>query len=680
MDTLAPPFNRIFPDVETAHWAFDTLRYTITQLGLHNPYDVRFALTLVNYSSTPALHLSFGGWLVLGFRAGQIELTLLAELVHSNYTLPPLESTVKEGNPEVRSYTLPLDKVRPMTSDLQHAFQVTLTFVADKFSDWKRSPYWKQHRPELVEAVFKPETRPHLLATGLADLDLLYEPQRTAFYHDISEDRAAYTVNPSDDTGEIMTEETPTDTDLAPPLSKIFTNRAEAEWVFDLLEYAFDELGITSPDDERYVISQPKGRNNLHFTLGNWLTLAFNNNRKSNFKLTLALFQQSNFSEHFHIERESGDGFKQPDHEPAIGLYRLKIDEIVMSKKAELKAFWQPTLVFIAKKFRNWKRSIYRKSNHPIIAQAIFDPDVRAKLFNGELSLDTNIEAPDDTTSTAPKYSLEELAADTSYDPSEVERWVRAIKRKGQAILYGPPGTGKTFLAEHLARYLIGGGDGFREVVQFHPAYAYEDFMQGLRPVPREGRLDYQLVPGRFLEFCAKAEQCNDPCVLIIDEINRTNLSRVFGELMYLLEYRTESIPLAGGGERFQIPAKVVLLGTMNTADRSIALVDHALRRRFAFIKLSPNFEILYRYHKTHTDFPPGTLAKLIQQLERLNQAIGDPDYAIGITFFMDDRLQDHLGDIWQMEIEPYLDEYFFDRPAHVDEFRWERIKDTLSL
>ncbi len=113
---------------------------------------------------------------------------------------------------------------------------------------------------------------------------------------------------------------------------------------------------------------------------------------------------------------------------------------------------------------------------------------------------------------------------------------MRAIERKGQVILYGPPGTGKTYLAEHLARHLIGGGDGFRELVQFHPAYSYEDFIQGIRPQARpEGGLDFRLVPGRFLEFCDAARDRTGRCVLIIDEINRADLARVFGELMYLL-------------------------------------------------------------------------------------------------------------------------------------------------
>jgi 5-methylcytosine-specific restriction protein B len=148
-----------------------------------------------------------------------------------------------------------------------------------------------------------------------------------------------------------------------------------------------------------------------------------------------------------------------------------------------------------------------------------------------------------------PAYPLEKCAHDVGFDTNLLERWVRAIERKRQAVIYGPPGTGKTFIAEHLAKHLIGGGDGFSQIVQFHPAYAYEDFIQGIRPKPLDGGgLHYPVVPGLFLKFCEKAKSFRNCCVLIIDEINRANLARVFGELMYLLEYRKQEVPLASGG------------------------------------------------------------------------------------------------------------------------------------
>jgi 5-methylcytosine-specific restriction protein B len=140
---------------------------------------------------------------------------------------------------------------------------------------------------------------------------------------------------------------------------------------------------------------------------------------------------------------------------------------------------------------------------------------------------------------------------------------------------------------------------------------------------------------------------------------------------MYLLEYRDREIPLAGGGA-LKIPANLRLIGTMNTADRSIALVDHALRRRFAFLALYPNYDLLRRYHqRAHTDFPVEGLIRVIQ---RLNRKIGDPHYQVGLTYFLRPDLTGQLEDIWRMEILPYLEEYFFDRPGEVEAFRWEQI------
>jgi hypothetical protein len=269
-----------------------------------------------------------------------------------------------------------------------------------------------------------------------------------------------------------------------------------------------------------------------------------------------------------------------------------------------------------------------------------------------------------------PEYSLSQCAAETGIDEVELGRWLRAIERKGQAVLYGPPGTGKTFVSQRLARHLIGGGNGFVELVQFHPAYTYEDFIQGIRPQSlADGTLTYPLVPGRFLDFCARAKAITDTCVLIVDEINRANLARVFGELMYLLEYRDHSLPLAGGNV-LSIPPNVRIIGTMNTADRSIALVDHALRRRFAFLPLQPNYTVLRRFQAQHGFDASG----LIAVLEQVNRDIGDANYAVGISFFMRTQLDQELEDLWRMEIEPYLEEYFFDRREVFERFRWAHI------
>ena len=278
-----------------------------------------------------------------------------------------------------------------------------------------------------------------------------------------------------------------------------------------------------------------------------------------------------------------------------------------------------------------------------------------------------------------PVYQLEEISKITGFQTTQLTQWIHTINRKQQTIIQGPPGTGKTFLAQKLAQHLIGGGDGFSDTIQFHPAYTYEDFMQGIRPQSQDGQLTYPIVPGRFLEFCEKAEACEDICVLIIDEINRANLSQVFGELMYLLDDRQDTkrfITLASG-QKFRIPTNVRIIGTMNTADRSIALVDQALRRRFAFIPLYPNYELLQNYH--HREKTGFIVDKLIGILKNINRTINNKHYELGISFFLTKTLAEDIQDIWQMEIEPYLEEYFFDDQAKMDEFLWDKIKDKLS-
>ena len=273
-----------------------------------------------------------------------------------------------------------------------------------------------------------------------------------------------------------------------------------------------------------------------------------------------------------------------------------------------------------------------------------------------------------------PSYSLTQCATDTGIAEATLTHWRNAIQRKGQAIVYGPPGTGKTFVAQKLAQHLVDGDDSRIEIVQFHPAYSYEEFMQGMRPKARaDGTLDYPLVDGRFVQFCKAARTSTSTSVLIIDEINRANLSRVFGELMFLLEYRDQVITLASG-ERFSIPRNVVLLGTMNTADRSIALVDHALRRRFAFLALRPNYELMRRFHANTTI----QIEMLIHLLQQINAHIGDANYHLGPSFFLVSGFETQLPSIWQTEIEPYLEEYFFDKPDVVDQFRWEVIRGSL--
>lgn len=466
-------------------------------------------------------------------------------------------------------------------------------------------------------------------------------------------------------------------TELAKPFLEIFVDRAEAEWAFNLLRQTVERLGVRDPYDPRFALTMPhrSGRHQLRLNFGGWLVLGFRYQKNLAYRINMALIaDRVNLGHQF-----AASPFAQSGNEPYVYNYELPI-EMVKAMPDELRQAYDVTLDYIGWKFGHWKRSPYWKQHKPEVMEAVLSADKREQLFSQGLAEVPPAlrEAPEPYLwqDRAMAYSLAQCARETGLDEALLARWVQAIERKGQVILYGPPGTGKTYVAERLAEHLTGGGDGFWELVQFHPAYTYEDFVQGLRPRNRpEGGLDYPLVPGRFLEFCEKAQTCQDRCVLIIDEINRADLAQVLGELMYLLEYRDREINLAGGAT-FRVPANVRLIGTMNTADRSVALVDHALRRRFAFLSLYPNYEVLRRFH-AKTGFP---VERLIETLQRLNRQIGDRHYEVGITFFLHWNLAEQLEDIWRMEIEPYLEEYFFDQPEKVAAFRWETIKDQVGL
>jgi 5-methylcytosine-specific restriction protein B len=238
------------------------------------------------------------------------------------------------------------------------------------------------------------------------------------------------------------------------------------------------------------------------------------------------------------------------------------------------------------------------------------------------------------------------------------------LREKRQLIFYGPPGTGKTYVAQRLASHVTSSG-GTYKLVQFHPSYAYEDFVEGYRPRPATegGGITFELVPGPLRQIAdAARDDPAHPYVLIIDEINRGNLAKVFGELYFLLEYRDEVIALQySPDQEFSLQGNLYVIGTMNTADRSIALVDAAMRRRFYFVSFFPQEEptagLLRRWlEREGKGLTPALL------LEALNEEIADRDFAIGPSYFMTPRIgeEGELERIWRHAIMPLLEEQFF--------------------
>lgn len=263
----------------------------------------------------------------------------------------------------------------------------------------------------------------------------------------------------------------------------------------------------------------------------------------------------------------------------------------------------------------------------------------------------------------APPVTMMAIAESLFVDVGWLTQVRDVLLERGQIVLYGPPGTGKTRIARELASSLA--PPERVHFVQFHPAYSYEDFIEGLRPKVGGGLAQFEVRPGPLRRIAsAAAANPDDQFVLVIDEINRANLARVLGELVFLLEYRDTAVTLPYSGEQLSLPHNVLIIGTMNTADRSIALIDAAIRRRFAFFRLAPDCAPVEGLLADWLDANAREMGWVDELVNTANEIIQSPDHAIGPTFFMRPGLDEAmLNRIWKWQVLPYLDEFLYDAP-----------------
>lgn len=275
-------------------------------------------------------------------------------------------------------------------------------------------------------------------------------------------------------------------------------------------------------------------------------------------------------------------------------------------------------------------------------------------------------------------YTKEDFLSEVYMTEAGYTRMQSVLKNKKNIILQGAPGVGKTFAAKRLAWSMMGEKDESRvEFVQFHQNYSYEDFVMGYKPVQDGFELRY----GIFYQFCQRASNLPDKdFFFIIDEVNRGNMSKIFGELLMLIErdYRGTKATLAYNGLPFSVPKNLYLIGMMNTADRSLAMIDYALRRRFSFFEMEPGFDS-DGFSRYQASLDNETLNELIDRVKDLNKEISadkslGKGFCIGHSYFcgQDTCTDEWLDSVVNYDILPMLSEYWFDDPARLQ--RWENI------
>lgn len=319
-------------------------------------------------------------------------------------------------------------------------------------------------------------------------------------------------------------------------------------------------------------------------------------------------------------------------------------------------------------------------------------PDDQTILEALEALLDAYEQLIEPLTSASPEvavselYTIDDALKDLFFDQSFVEEVLDIWKAKKNVILQGAPGVGKSYVARRLAYALMGKKDNRQlEAVQFHQSYSYEDFVRGFRP---NGEGGFTLEDGIFLDFCTRAMNSDQPHILVIDEINRGNLSKILGELMLLVEHdkrgdewatklaykRADELP-------FFVPENLYILGMMNTADRSLSMVDYALRRRFAFIDVEPQFHSdKFKKHLLAKGVPADLVERIVSRMTSLNDAIWNdrvnlgPGFRIGHSFFTPSKaIGDHeqwYRRVVNTEVFPLLKEYWFDDPTKAEQWQ----------
>ena len=473
----------------------------------------------------------------------------------------------------------------------------------------------------------------------------------------------------------------------AAPFQRLFPRR-EAEQVLNDASAVVESLEDTEGFNENLLSITITDLNRgsgirMSINYGNWLVFHYSPYWKAGYKL--ALRKEGMFKEQL-LNKEN---FKEESPKGPFCSAHFEFEEYE-DMSDELWDSYLADLPLAVETFANWSGSPYRRHHLEELHSLIMNEEERARLLKEGLSISAEQESElsdldsEETTQTNPPYS-EELALEELFlSKNQFTDILAMLKAKKNIILQGPPGVGKTFIARRLAYALMEEKDEDRApMIQFHQSYSYEDFIQGYRP---DGEGGFELRNGIFYELCRTAQKNpNQDYFLVIDEINRGNLSKIFGELLMLIEADKRDSSLAlqlthtkNPNDKFFVPENIHLIGTMNTADRSLSVVDYALRRRFAFISLEAEFRSpKFTSFLSQQGVPESKIKLLVQALSNLNDTIEKDKslgngFSIGHSFFCPPAdladFKDWYRKVVKFEVEPLLAEYWLDATEKVEE------------
>ncbi|MBI1299672.1 AAA domain-containing protein [bacterium] len=720
INELAPPFDHLFANREEAEWAFDLMAHALHQLGIEDPENQIFVTSLPSTYGARTIRLLYGNWVILGFcgrslqRVGT-EIILFNEEAAEFQQYKVFDFSQGEDEPSAGLYAIPYEVVRQQQSKILENFDNVCVHVLGRFGHWNAANKRSGHWPVITEAILNPEMRSVLFQNGLTEdgqlriegatgvapdtaftkktfhlLSQIHDSPTMEFYQEHKDGFLEYVEKPFKRVFQTVSERLPTSVLRLMETEKYLFGRFPKNdfgqgGTWDFYWGAIYPKGSKRSEDAQLAMSIRHDLFKFGFSIGHYADeqrRRFERNCARHFNSLKNILADALSDEHF-VFGPQAEYQLQPSGKVIHPAMLTWTDFLQTPSSAGYEAFYVlPRVDVLQLGEEELVQTVLRTHMRlfPLVLLATEeDPLPAIRAYHEEIGVEPDTDLEADAPTPVP-YSSDDFLAKTYLTTHKARELRELLLDRKQMILYGPPGTGKSFVAQYLAKWLTNLAEPSSdrvEMVQFHPAYGYEDFIEGIRAESFETQdghhaVSYPTRPGLFVQFCRRAAlaDAEQPHVFIIDEINRGNIARIFGELMLLLEYRDRDVPLPYSGERFKIPSNVYLIGTMNTADRSIALVDFALRRRFHFAHFAADPDLFARWLASNP-VEPAYLEPLYRRLA--TEAIDDPNFAIGPSYFMKPNLTEgKLERIWRYSIEPYLAEYYIDQPNKAAAWHWD--------